>query len=124
MKKPAGLGMLTRMDRSFRWFSLLLVSIALAACGTMRSSVVVEPTTNGGIEQFRVVRRGDEHGVHRPLFEFLEQHVYDSLQFPEFGGIVAPFGDRIELIEEQNTRSAPGVVEYSPQVKAGLSEEA
>ncbi|OOG61177.1 peptidase M23 [Rhodanobacter sp. B05] len=36
--------MLVRMDRTFRWLPLLLASAWLAACGTMRSSVVVEPT--------------------------------------------------------------------------------
>ena len=43
MKKLARLAMLTRMHRSLRWLPLLLVSIWLVACGTMRSSVVVEP---------------------------------------------------------------------------------
>ena len=49
MKKPARLVMLTRMDRTFRWLPLFLVSAWLAACGTMRSSVVVEPATGAGL---------------------------------------------------------------------------
>jgi len=48
MKKAARLAMLTRMDRTFRWLLLLLASAWLVACGTMRSSVVVEPATGGG----------------------------------------------------------------------------
>jgi len=40
--------MLTRMDRTFRWLLLLLASAWLVACGTMRSSVVVEPAAGGG----------------------------------------------------------------------------
>ena len=48
MKKAARLAMLTRMDRTFRWLFLLLASAWLVACGTMRSSVVVEPAAGGG----------------------------------------------------------------------------
>lgn len=43
MKKPARLAMLVPMNRLLRWLPLFLASMWLAACGTMRSSVVVEP---------------------------------------------------------------------------------
>ncbi len=43
MKNPACLGMLSRMDRYFQWPMMAAVPLLLAACGTMRSSVVVEP---------------------------------------------------------------------------------
>ena len=43
MKNPACLGMLSRMDRYFQWPLMAAVSLVLAACGTMRSSVVIEP---------------------------------------------------------------------------------
>jgi lipoprotein NlpD len=45
MKNPACLGMLSRMDRYFQWPMMAAVPLLLAACGTMRSSVVVEPAT-------------------------------------------------------------------------------
>ena len=47
MKKTARLGMLVRMDRYIRWCATLAVTVLLAACGTMRSSVVVEPAAGG-----------------------------------------------------------------------------
>lgn len=56
MKRTSCLVMLRRMNRSFRWLPLLFVSVWLAACGTMRSSVVVEPA--GG-----VTARGQAHPV-------------------------------------------------------------
>lgn len=47
MKKAVGLGMLTRMDRYLSWCATLAMTLLLAACGTMRSSVVVEPVAGG-----------------------------------------------------------------------------
>ena len=46
MKKTARLGMLVRMDRYLQWCATLVVTLLLAACGTMRSSVVVEPAVD------------------------------------------------------------------------------
>jgi lipoprotein NlpD len=43
MKNVSRLGMLARMDQTLRWLTALVVSLLLAGCGTMRSSVVVEP---------------------------------------------------------------------------------
>jgi lipoprotein NlpD len=50
MKKPQCLGMLRRMDRYLLSLSALALSLLLAACGTMRSSVVVEPAVGGGYD--------------------------------------------------------------------------
>lgn len=47
MKKAVGLGMLMRMDRYLLWCATLAMTLLLAACGTMRSSVVVEPVAGG-----------------------------------------------------------------------------
>ena len=43
MKNLRRLGMLLPMDRYFLWLSTAATSLLLVACGTMRSSVVVEP---------------------------------------------------------------------------------
>ena len=48
MKKISRLGMLAGMDRNLHWLTALAVSLLLAGCGTMRSSVVVEPAAGGG----------------------------------------------------------------------------
>ena len=43
MKMTARLGMLARMDHSARFPCLVVAMALLAGCGTMRSSVVIEP---------------------------------------------------------------------------------
>lgn len=48
MKNMSRLGMLAGMDRNLHWLATLTVSLLLAGCGTMRSSVVVEPTAGSG----------------------------------------------------------------------------
>lgn len=47
MKKLFRLAMLMRMNRHLQWLTTMTVAMLLGACGTMRSSVVVEPVTNG-----------------------------------------------------------------------------
>jgi lipoprotein NlpD len=51
MKKTVCLGMLAHMDRYLQWPAMLAVTLLLAACGTMRSSVVVEPTADGSYDR-------------------------------------------------------------------------
>lgn len=51
MKNARGIGMLLRMDRHLQWLVVPAVSLLLAACGTMRSSVVVEPASASGYTQ-------------------------------------------------------------------------
>ena len=48
MKKTARLGMLVRMDRNLQCLAILAATVLLASCGTMRSSVVVEPAAGSG----------------------------------------------------------------------------
>ncbi|HEV2681957.1 MAG TPA: peptidase M23, partial [Rhodanobacter sp.] len=48
MKKISRLGMLIRMDRYLQWKIALTACLLLAGCGTMRSSVVVEPASGSG----------------------------------------------------------------------------
>ena len=50
MKKLGRLGMLVHMDRYLQWLIALVVSLLLAACGTLRSSVVVEPAAGSGYD--------------------------------------------------------------------------
>jgi lipoprotein NlpD len=47
MKKVSRIAMLTAMDRYLPLLAVVAASLLLAACGTMRSSVVVEPTSVG-----------------------------------------------------------------------------
>ncbi len=51
MKNVHGIGMLLHMDRHLKWLVVPAVSLLLAACGTMRSSVVVEPAETSGYAQ-------------------------------------------------------------------------
>jgi lipoprotein NlpD len=54
MKKATRLGMLACMDRYLQWPTMLAVTLLLAACGTIRSSVVVEPTADSGYTSLAV----------------------------------------------------------------------
>ena len=48
MKMPARVGMLAPMDHSVRLLLLIALAAWLGGCGTMRSSVTVEPAPGGG----------------------------------------------------------------------------
>jgi lipoprotein NlpD len=54
MKKIARVSMLSRMDRYLQYLSALAACTVLAACGSMRSSVMVEPA--GGASNARIGR--------------------------------------------------------------------
>ena len=56
MKKTACLGMLASMDRYLQWLAVPAATFLLAACGTMRSSVVVEPAAGSDLGSPAVVR--------------------------------------------------------------------
>lgn len=124
MKKPAWLAMLVRMHRTLRWLPLLLVSAWLAACGTMRSSVVVEPTADGGPARgpgrsamsartpipggSYVVVKGDT------LYSIAFRKGVDFRDLAQWNGIAAPYtiwpGQRLTLSPSGPVAVAPKMV--------------
>ena len=121
MKKPARLAMLARMNRSFRWLSLFLVSIALAACGTMRSSVVVEPAGSASSHaQSAVPARtpipGGSYLVLKgdTLYSIAFRKGVDFRDLAQWNGIAAPYtiwpGQRLTLAPSHSVAATRQVV--------------
>ncbi|ORV43383.1 hypothetical protein AWC02_15400 [Mycolicibacter engbaekii] len=60
----------------------------------------------------------DEQTAIRPPIQFYEDHVHDALQFADIALIVSTLGHRIEFIEQQDTRSRLGVIQYRADITA------
>jgi lipoprotein NlpD len=122
MKKAACLGMLVRMDRSLACCAILAATLLLAGCGTMRSSVVVEPTAGAYSAQrpaavaatpartpvpggSYVVMKGDT------LYSIAFRQGVDFRDLAQWNGIAAPYtiwaGQRLKLSPPARTAAAP-----------------
>lgn len=129
MKKAACLGMLMRMDRYLSCCAILAATLLLAGCGTMRSSVVVEPAT------------GAYSGVHHPaataatpartpvpggsyvvvkgdtLYSIAFRQGVDFRDLAQWNGIAAPYtiwaGQRLKLSPPARAAAAPVAVTRS-----------
>ncbi len=120
MKMPARLGMLARMDQSVRFLPLIALSAWLAGCGTMRSSVLIEPTSGSGASSSQVrsatlartpipggsyvVVKGDT------LYSIAFRKGVDFRDLAQWNGIAAPYtiwpGQRLTLSPSRS--AAPG----------------
>lgn len=123
MKKAACLGMLVRMDRSLPCCAILAATLLLAGCGTLRSSVVVEPTADAYSGVHRptaiaatpartpvpggsyVVMKGDT------LYSIAFRQGVDFRDLAQWNGIAAPYtiwaGQRLTLSPPARTAAAP-----------------
>jgi len=123
MKKPARLAMLRCMNRSFRWLPLLFVSVWLAACGTMRSSVVVEPAAGGSAhghapaaQRARTPIPGGSYVVVKgdTLYSIAFRKGVDFRDLAQWNGIAAPYtiwpGRRLTLSPSTVGATVPGHV--------------
>lgn len=110
MKMPARLGMLACMDLSFRRLACLLVAVAwLAGCGSLRSSVVIEPVAPGHASPTsspRVPRTpvpGGSYVVVRgdTLYSIAFRKGVDFRDLAQWNGIAVPYtiwpGQRLSL---------------------------
>ena len=111
MKKPRCLGMLVRMDRYLQLLSVLALSVLLAACGTMRSSVVVEPAADNGYDNHvasavmpaRTPIPGGSYVVVKSdtLYSIAFRKGVDFRDLAQWNGIAAPYtiwpGQRLTL---------------------------
>ena len=101
MKKDCCIGMLIRMDRYIQWPAMLALVAVLAGCGTMRSSVVVEPaagvnygTTAGTItEPARTPIPGGSYVVNQgdTLYSIAFRKGVDFRDLAQWNGIAAPY---------------------------------
>ncbi len=123
MKKTARLGMLVRMDRYLQWLATLAVTVLLAACGTMRSSVVVEPAAGGSYEPRPVATStptpartpipGGNYAVVQgdTLYSIAFRKGVDFRDLAQWNGIAAPYtiwpGQRLILSPPAKSHAAP-----------------
>jgi len=111
MKNPHCLGMLVRMDRYLQSLIVLAASLLLAACGTMRSSVVVEPAAGNGYDNHvasavapaRTPIPGGSYVVVKSdtLYSIAFRKGVDFRDLAQWNGIAAPYtiwpGQRLTL---------------------------
>ena len=131
MKKTACLGMLVRMDRNLQCLATLAATALLASCGTMRSSVVVEPAAGGGYGPRPVASTptpartpipGGDYVVAKgdTLYSIAFRKGVDFRDLAQWNGIAAPYtiwpGQRLTL--SPPTKSHAAAVAAAP-VHAG-----
>lgn len=111
MKKPHRLGMLRRMDRCLQSLSVSALALLLAACGTMRSSVVVEPAPGSSysnpiaspVAPARTPIPGGSYVVVKSdtLYSIAFRKGVDFRDLAQWNGIAAPYtirpGQRLTL---------------------------
>jgi lipoprotein NlpD len=121
MKMTARVGMLDRMDHSVRFPCLVMVVALLAGCGTMRSSVVIEPAAGSYSSPVRassaqvartpipggsyVVEKGDT------LYSIAFRKGVDFRDLAQWNAIAAPYtiwpGQRLTLSPPARPARAP-----------------
>ncbi|MEO6798939.1 MAG: peptidoglycan DD-metalloendopeptidase family protein [Rhodanobacter sp.] len=124
--------MLGRMNRSFHWLPMLLVYVWLAACGTMRSSVVVEPapgdSAHGHARAAQPARTpvpGGSYVVVKgdTLYSIAFRKGVDFRDLAQWNGIAAPYtiwpGRRLTLSPPTSVATAPRTVTPPRSAAAG-----
>jgi lipoprotein NlpD len=121
MKMTARVGMLDRMDHSVRFPCLVMVVALLAGCGTMRSSVVIEPAAGSYSSPVRVssaqVARtpipGGSYVVEKgdTLYSIAFRKGVDFRDLAQWNAIAAPYtiwpGQRLTLSPPARPARAP-----------------
>ena len=131
MKKPRRLGMLPPMNRYLLSLSALAMSLLLAACGTMRSSVVVEPVAGSGYDnhvagpaaQVRTPIPGGSYVVVKSdtLYSIAFRKGVDFRDLAQWNGIAAPYtiwpGQRLTL-SPPSGRKVVAQATHAPQASS------
>lgn len=144
MKNAARLGMLERMDRYLPRLAVLAATALLAACGTLRSSVVVEPVAGSSYGNLPahvaptpsrtpipggsyVVAKGDT------LYSIAFRKGVDFRDLAQWNGVAAPYtiwpGQKLTLSPPAgaavpHTAAMPGHVASAPPVAAASGRAA
>ncbi len=123
MKMPHALAMLWSMNRTLKASAVIAASLLLAACGTMRSSVVVEPAGSSSHGRYpdahahaRTTIPGGSYAVKHgdTLYSIAYRNGVDFLDMAQLNGISAPYtiwpGQQLRLspaARSHATRPAP-----------------
>jgi lipoprotein NlpD len=129
--------MLAGMDRTLRWLTALAVSLLLAGCGTMRSSVVVEPAAVNVSPTYRHAGHvvapartpipGGSYVVVKSdtLYSIAFRKGVDFRDLAQWNGIAAPYtiwpGQRLTLAPSRRAVAAQPVHVPAPSVGAPAS---
>src|ERR1017187_8653336 len=111
-------------ERCQSWVRQGIVAVEKSEDGLLHSERVrqrkiderFEAPPHCGIKQARVVSRSNEEASRRPLVDLLKKDRDKSLQFADFGRIVTPLCDRVELIEKQYAGDRLSVVQHISKV--------
>jgi lipoprotein NlpD len=116
MKKLFRLGMLTSMDRYLPLLTAIAASTLLAACSTMRSSVVVEPASGGYSQPVAHARTPIPGGSYQvvkgdTLYSIAFRNGVDFRDLAQWNGVSAPYtiwpGQWLKLQVSGTVVSAP-----------------
>jgi len=116
MKKQFRLGMLSSMSRYIQPLPAIAASLLLAACGTMRSSVVVEPAAGGYNQVVAPARTPIPGGSYQvvkgdTLYSIAFRNGVDFRDLAQWNGIAAPYtiwpGQRLKLQPTGTVVTAP-----------------
>jgi lipoprotein NlpD len=130
MKKLFRLGMLTSMDRHLQLLTATAASVLLAACSTMRSTVVVEPPSGAHsqvVAQARTPIPGGSYQVVKgdTLYSIAFRNGVDFRDLAQWNGISAPYtiwpGQWLKLQLSGTVVSAPAAPVPVPVVVAGTA---
>ncbi|MGY3038943.1 lipoprotein NlpD [Rhodanobacter sp. TND4EL1] len=128
MKITVRLGMLSAMDRYLQWPALLVAASLLGACGTMRSSVVVEPAPGSTYRNATAaaspapartpIPGGSYEVLHGDtLYSIAFRKGVDFRDLAQWNGIAEPYtiwpGQRLTLSPPGRPVSAPAAVASS-----------
>jgi hypothetical protein len=84
---------------------------------------IIEPAIERGVEQFRVVRCGNNQAVAVIGFEELQERIEDAADLANIVTLVTLRTDRVELIEEIDAPGFRDGVEHQTQLGRGLAHE-
>jgi len=124
MKMAARLGMLARMDHSVRLLCLIVATALLPGCGTMRSSVVIEPAAGSysspasapSSQPARTPIPGGSYVVAKgdTLYSIAFRKGVDFRDLAQWNAIAAPYtiwpGQRLTLSPPTATATKPAAV--------------
>lgn len=131
MKFPSRLSMLFTMDRYFQCAAILCMSLLLAACGTMRSSVLIEPAAGVRLPgaPARTPIPGGLYTVHTgdTLYSIAFRNGVDFRDLAQWNEIAAPYtiwpGRRLRLGPPQQLTAASTqpAISATPTVSAQMA---
>ena len=97
-------------------------SCDVLAIGRGKGESQLEPSPYGAIEQFGMIARGDDNHITRHLVELHQQKRDDALDFPGLVCVTALFTYGVKLVEEQDARLRPNIIEQFTKPSVCLAE--